>query len=125
VRELRAALDAERENVAFVEQTAADFQALWRTACDQREVFETQLSQLQALVRALCGDFHLEETYKAYDEARKFEIDGDTHGWNFHQGRASGLIRSQFVVRELMRKHSIEPNTYATLDATTPAKGQE
>jgi hypothetical protein len=52
VRELRAALDAERENVAFVEQTAADFQALWRTACDQREVFETQLSQLQALVRA-------------------------------------------------------------------------
>lgn len=56
IAELEAQLDAEREKVAFVEKTAADFQALWRTACDQRESFETQLTQLQALVRAIYQD---------------------------------------------------------------------
>lgn len=70
---------------------------------------------LRGLVEELKGDFHLDETYKAREQANKFEAEGDMYGWNFHQGRASGLIESQFVVRNLMRKHGIDPNYRDTL----------
>lgn len=50
-----------------------------------------------------CDDARMSEVEDARKEADHWKAEGDMYGWNFHQGRAAGMVSASIIYHRIER----------------------
>lgn len=72
-----------------------------------------------------CDRERLEFTNQCHDKATKWEREGDSYGWNFHQGVASGTVQASFIYAKIERRFAPAVDAMAALLKKLRAEGND
>lgn len=96
---------ADGARVAFAEELDSIAEC-----AELRTKLATAEQSLAALREAIESEFTLAENaritgvYESRDEADRWRAEGDSYGWNFHQGVAGGMTEASFHYMRVKRK---------------------
>jgi hypothetical protein len=71
---------------------------------------EIKVKKLEATIKETCDVFkaadaeRLDGVHKACDEAERWKADDDMYGWNFHQGKSSGMTEASIIFNRAFRR---------------------
>lgn len=115
----RDLIATQRTRIAEVEQerdeaeSRVHFCPICKMYCKECECMQTKLTaaeQENARLREAisqtwkeCDDARMSEVEDARKEADHWKAEGDMYGWNFHQGRAAGMITASIIYHRIER----------------------
>jgi hypothetical protein len=89
--------------------TIEEADAIIKSLTSQLIEAKSDRNRLRAHIQTACDLFRsadeerLQGVHAAQKEAEKWKSEDDWHGWNFHQGKASGMTESSIIFHRVLR----------------------
>lgn len=89
--------------------TIEEADAVIKSLTSQLIAAKSDRNRLKAHIQTACDLFRaadearLDGAHAAHAESQKWKSEDDWHGWNFHQGKASGMTESSIIFHRVLR----------------------